>query len=149
MSHAFLALLGWDERLDVFVAGLPPEHVVGRVTRVDRGRCTVTAAGGDHRPHLQDPVAVGDWVALTPEGERILEVLPRRSALVRRAAGDRTASQTMAANVDHVLLVHGLDRGVNRRRLERELVLAWDSGAVPIVVLTKADLGADVTTAVE
>ena len=56
--------------------------------------------------------------------------------------------QTLAANVDCVLVVHGLDRPVNRRRLERELVLAWDSGARPVVVLTKADLAGDVEAAV-
>ena len=135
-----LVALGWDERLVAHAAELPPEHVAGRVVRVDRGRCTVVTAGGSYRPHVHDPVAVGDWVALSPDAQRVTAVLPRRSALTRRAAGEPTGSQTLAANIDHVLLVHGLDRGVNRRRLERELVLAWDSGAVPIVVLTKADL---------
>ncbi len=67
---------------------------------------------------------------------------------MRRAAGEPTGAQTLAANIDHVLVVHGLDRGVNRRRLERELVLAWDSGAVPIVVLTKTDLARDVAAEV-
>ena len=144
-----LAALGWDERLVALAADLPFDHVAGRVTRVDRRRCTVATAGGTHRPHVQDPVAVGDWVVISPGGDRVTGVLPRRSALTRRATGEVTGSQTLAANIDHVLVVHGLDRGVNRRRLERELVLAWDSGAVPIVVLTKADLCPDVGAAVE
>jgi ribosome biogenesis GTPase len=139
-----LKALGWDERLSALATPIPVDHVVGRVTRVDRGRCRVATAGGTYHPHVHDPVAVGDWVVLAPDAERITRVLPRRSALTRRAAGEPTGAQTLAANVDHVLLVHGLDRRVNLRRLERELVLAWDSGAVPIVVLTKADLSVDV-----
>jgi ribosome biogenesis GTPase len=148
LSSLSLVALGWDERLSAFAAELPLDHVAGRVTRVDRGRCCVVTAGGAYRPHVHDPVAVGDWVVLTPDGERVAGALPRRSALTRRAAGEATGAQTLAANIDRVLLVHGLDRRVNRRRLERELVLAWDSGAVPVVVLTKADLAADVDAAV-
>jgi len=148
LSSLSLAALGADERLWAYTADLPLDHLIGRVTRVDRGRCRVATAGGTYRPHVQESVAVGDWVIVSPDTERVTDVVPRRSALTRRAAGEPTGAQTLAANIDHVLLVHGLDRPVNRRRLERELVLAWDSGAVPIVVLTKADLCADVDAAV-
>jgi ribosome biogenesis GTPase len=141
-SHSLLAL-GWDERLSALTAELPLDHVAGRVTRADRGQCWVATADGTYHPYVQEPVAAGDWVVLAPNGQRITEVLPRRSALTRRGAGRATTAQSLAANIDHVLLVHGLDRAVNVRRLERELVVAWDSGAVPIVVLTKADLCAD------
>ncbi len=71
-------------------------------------------------------------------------VLPRRTAFVRRAAGEHTVKQVLAANVDTVFLVMGLDRDYNPRRIERALVLAWESGADPVVLLNKADLCDDV-----
>ena len=87
-------------------------------------------------------VAVGDFIVPDPDGERVQEVLPRRSAFVRRASfeGNRAEAHTIAANIDVVMLVHALTAPPNQRRLERELVLAWDSGARPVVVLTKTDL---------
>jgi ribosome biogenesis GTPase len=71
-------------------------------------------------------------------------VVPRRSAFVRRAAGEQTVEQVVAANVDTVLLVSGLDHDFNPRRVERYVLLAWESGARPVVVLNKADLRDDV-----
>ncbi len=91
----------------------------------------------------QDLPAIGDWVALRPRpggGASIQALLPRRTAFVRRAAGERTVAQVLAANVDTVFLVMGLDADFNPRRLERALVLAWESGASPVVLLNKADL---------
>ncbi|HEX9260741.1 MAG TPA: GTPase RsgA, partial [Acidimicrobiales bacterium] len=110
------------------------------MTRVDRGRSTVATAHGELRPRTTDPVAVGDWVGVDTVADAIEVTLPRRSALSRRSPDKHTAALVVAANVDHVVLVHGLHLPVNLRRLERELVLAWDSGAVPVVVLTKCDL---------
>ncbi len=96
----------------------------------------------------QDFPAVGDWVALVPRSDEgratIHAVLPRRSAFVRRAAGEREEAQVLAANVDTVFLVAGLDGDFNPRRVERALVLAWESGALPAIVLNKADLAPDV-----
>jgi ribosome biogenesis GTPase len=96
----------------------------------------------------EDLPAVGDWVALRErQGEHravIQAVLPRRTAFVRRAAGDVTVAQVLAANVDTLFLVMGLDRDFNPRRIERALVLAWESGADPVVLLNKTDLCADV-----
>ncbi len=98
----------------------------------------------------QDFPAVGDWVALAPrvgEGRGTIHaVLPRRSAFVRRASGVREEAQVLAANVDTVFLVAGLDRDFNPRRVERALVLAWESGAEPVVLLNKADLATDLET---
>lgn len=90
-------------------------------------------------------VAIGDWVVPSDDGERIEHVIARTSAFTRRASfeGDRFVSDTLAANIDAVFLVHALGKPPNQRRLERELVLAFDSGAQPVVVLTKADLVAD------
>ncbi len=95
-------------------------------------------------------VAVGDFVVVTDDGEKVQEVLPRRSAFVRRASfeGNRAEAHTIAANIDVVMLLHSLTSPPNQRRLERELVLAWDSGARPVVVLTKTDLVGDPAAAV-
>jgi ribosome biogenesis GTPase len=92
--------------------------------------------------------AVGDWVLVQPPasagGQTIVQrVLARRSAFARRAAGQDTA-QVVAANVDVVFVVSSLNRDLSPRRVERYLTLAWNSGAAPAVVLTKADLCADV-----
>jgi len=87
--------------------------------------------------------AIGDWVAA---GDRIHAVLPRRSKLSRKVAGDASREQVVAANVDTVLLVMGLDGDYSPRRIERLLIMAWDSGAQPVVLLNKADLADDVET---
>lgn len=99
----------------------------------------------------QRPV-VGDFVGVTPGGGdghgRIDAVLPRTSLLRRRASGSESESQLLAANVDVVLAVAALDRSLSARRLERVLVVARDAPATPVIVLTKADLCADVPAAV-
>ena len=83
--------------------------------------------------------AVGDWVTLDDAGKNILELLPRHSILKRGAAGEHHRQQLIAANVDHVLVVVGLDQDFNPRRIERYLVVIRASGADPVLVLTKAD----------
>ena len=95
-----------------------------------------------HAARRADFPAVGDWVAVGEGGGgvRIHAVLPRRTAFSRRAAGDVTEEQVVAANVDIVFLVSGLDRDFNPRRIERYLLTAWESGASPVIVLNKADL---------
>jgi ribosome biogenesis GTPase / thiamine phosphate phosphatase len=92
--------------------------------------------------NLYADVALGDWVIPSSDGERVEHIVERTSAFVRRASfeGDRFEADTLAANIDVVFLVHALGKPPNQRRLERELVLAFDSGAQPVVVLTKADL---------
>jgi ribosome biogenesis GTPase len=95
-----------------------------------------------------DRPGVGDWVAHSadPSAERaqIQAVLPRTSVIVRRAAGDETVEQVIAANVDVLYLVSSMNGDLNPQRMERYLTLAWESGASPVVVLTKADLCDDV-----
>jgi ribosome biogenesis GTPase len=154
-----LSGLGWREadadRFAPFAAaGLVPARVVGGHTRHLR---VVSATGeglaepaGSLRHRAGGPEelpAVGDWVALRPReghGRAVIQaVLPRRTAFVRRAAGARTVAQVLAANVDTAFLVMGLDGDFNPRRLERALVLAWESGATPVVLLNKADLAHD------
>ncbi len=128
------------------------DQLIGRVKRIDRGWSTflcvpeVSAVENNslHERRVRNigaDVAVGDWIVVTPDCERMVGVVPRKSQLVRRASaeGMRFESQTIAANIDVVFLTHGLDTPPNQRRLERELVLAFDSGARPVVVLTKSD----------
>jgi ribosome biogenesis GTPase len=133
---------GWEESFAPY-AGLLP----GRVAVEHRGEFVVFAEDGERRArvagrlrHQGEPVVVGDWVGCAPHDTwRIEAVLPRRTALVRRAAGTAERAQPLAANVDVVLLVCGLDGDFNPRRVERALVLVADSGARPVIVLNKAD----------
>jgi ribosome biogenesis GTPase len=152
--------LGWGpffaEAWEPFAReGLIPARVVVAHARAIRVRGAdgegVAGVSGRLRHGTRSPEdlpAVGDWVALRPRvgGGRTLvqAVLPRRTAFVRRAAGEITVQQVLAANVDTVFLVMGLDRDYNPRRIERALVLAWESGANPVVLLNKADLCDDV-----
>jgi ribosome biogenesis GTPase len=134
--------------------GLVPARVVGGHARLllvsgGEGETFATVAGSlRHQARgPEDLPTVGDWVALRPreEGHRAVveAVVPRRTAFVRGAAGDRSVAQVLAANVDTVFLVMGLDGDYNPRRLERALVLAWESGAAPVVLLNKTDVCAD------
>ena len=116
----------------------------GEIDAITAGRLKHRARGRVELP------AVGDWVALRkrPEEDRgvIVEVLPRRSAFTRRAAGEPTGEQVVAANVDVVFVVMGLDRDYNHRRLERYLLMARESGASPAIILTKPDLSSDLSS---
>lgn len=145
--------LGWD---DGFAAAFEPyddECVPARVSAQHRGGYDVLMEAGERRVRpagrlrhaaasAADLPAVGDWVAL--RDETIHAVLPRRSAFSRKAAWAPTEEQVLAANLDTVFVVSGLDGDLNPRRLERYLTLAWESGATPVLVLTKADLCDDV-----
>ena len=119
------------------------------MSRVDRRVVTVLTAAGTVRAATgPDPLATGDWV-LVARGDDVHRggraVLPRHSAFVRGDPMDGTArnAQVVAANVDTVFVTQSFENGPNLRRLERELVLAFESGADPVIVLTKADLAAD------
>lgn len=134
------------------------QGVPGRVARVDRGLCTVLTTGGPVRASLggqvlsamaPDPSAgpcTGDWclVRQWPDGPLTVETLaPRRTSLVRADASRSSHGQVMAANVEIVALVVALHPEPNLGRIERLLAVAWESGADPLVVLTKADLVGD------
>ncbi len=156
-----LAELGWDDALAARFepwkdkADVQPGRVAiefnhnyrvyvdgGEVEAVVAGRLKHQAAGRAELP------AVGDWVAVRrrPDEDRgsIQAVLPRRSWFSRRAAGNVTGEQVVAANVDVVFIVMGLDADFNVRRLERYLLLARESGATPVILLTKPDVSAGV-----
>jgi ribosome biogenesis GTPase len=162
-----LERLGWTPALeDQFASqfadnGLEP----ARVAVEHRGAYVLYTSRGDRPAELSgrlrhsadsrgDLPAVGDWVAMgdgdAAERALIHAVLPRRTKFSRMAANDhgQTIEQVVAANVDVVFLAAGLDGDLNIRRLERYLTLGWESGAEPVVVLTKADLCDDVAGAV-
>ncbi|RXK54879.1 ribosome small subunit-dependent GTPase A [Oleiharenicola lentus] len=155
-----LEQLGWNDR---FAAAFAPHAAAGcvpaRVTLELKGFFEVTGAEGarlgecsgkfarDHRSAADYP-AIGDWVAVAPQpGDDtraiIHAVLPRRTKFSRKAAGEHSVEQVVAANVDTVFLVAGLDGNYNLHRMERYLAAAWASGAEPVVLLNKADLNDD------
>ncbi|MFC3574580.1 ribosome small subunit-dependent GTPase A [Streptomyces yaanensis] len=158
-ASAFSALVpyGWDDAWAEAFAPYDTEGLVaGRVVRVDRGQCDVVTADGLLRadtafvtPH--DPLRVvctGDWVAVEPTGNPryVRTYLPRRTAFVRSTSSKRSEGQILAANVDHAVVAVSLAVELDLGRIERFLALAWESGAQPVVVLTKADLVPDATT---
>jgi ribosome biogenesis GTPase len=149
------AAIGWDEALaQAYVPHERPYRRPGRVVRVDRGRVHVLTADG---PTLAVPapellaggdggLCTGDWAVVQawPDGRVTVEaVLPRRSALCRASPGGESHGQALAANADTVALVEGLVPEPDLTRIERLLVLLWETGATPLVVLTKADMVAD------
>lgn len=128
---------------------LPPGTRLARLVRVDRGSYGVLTEDGPVRLPLLSPpdsATVGDWLAVTDDA--VAAVLPRTSLLARGAAAGHSRAQPLAANVDAVLICASLSATLPVRRIERLLTLAWDSGAVPVVVLTKADLHRDPAAAV-
>ncbi|MGW4655513.1 ribosome small subunit-dependent GTPase A [Streptomyces sp. NPDC004279] len=156
-AFSALAAHGWDAAWAEAFAPYGAEGLVaGRVVRVDRGQCDVVTADGVLRadtafvtPH--DPLRVvctGDWVAVEPAGSPryVRAYLPRRTAFVRSTSSKRSEGQILAANVDHAVVAVSLALELDLGRVERFLALAWESGAQPVVVLTKADLVPDVTT---
>ena len=140
-----MAELGWDDAFaESFTAlGIPGTHP-GRVMRVDRGMCTVLMPN-PVRITTRQSVAVGDWVAVGPGNssdgrDKLREVLPRRSVFSRKQAGLQSTEQVVAAKIDTILLVNALDAPLHERGIERYLTLGWQSGATPVMVLTKADV---------
>jgi ribosome biogenesis GTPase len=146
-AGTMLHTLGWDAGFaDAFASMDLAGSAPARVIRTDRSGALVhTGLEPDHRSlgrGLEETPTTGDWVAVL--GDEVVSVLPRRTTIVRRDPNTYTvADQILAANVDVVAVVHGLDRPFKPTRIERTLVVAWESGATPAVVLTKADLATD------
>ena len=154
-----LPALGWDERREAEFAaaraeGLEPGRVSlehNHVYRVLTARGERLAEAAGRIKHLaggrSELPAVGDWVAVKPNnaGDRdvISAILPRRTWFSRKASGRETEEQVLAANVDTVFIVFGLDIHVKPRALERYLTLARRSGVQPVVVLNKSDMALD------
>jgi ribosome biogenesis GTPase len=159
-----LESLGWSEFFEsAFQPYRERGHFAGRVVLEERGAYRLYTGQGELSARVRgklrydsessaDFPAVGDWVAVSRRERdglnQIQAVLPRRSRFSRKAAGANSEEQIVAANVDTVFLVQGLDHDFNLRRLERYLVAAFESNAAPVVILNKADLCEDVETKV-
>lgn len=157
--------LGWNDYLNNQFAPYEEQgYTVGRVMLEHKSIYRVETENGEYLAEVsgkyrfeaesrEDYPAVGDWVVLSERpSERkatIQGLLPRFSKFSRKAAGLTTEEQIVAANVDTVFLVQSLNYDFNARRLERYLIMAWESGATPVIVLTKADLCEDVAARIK
>ena len=155
---------GWSDRhADCFTPYARQGLSAGRVIIEHRNTYLVNTEQGEQLAEvsgklrhqatgLQDFPAVGDWVAIqsgaTDHRAIIHAILPRTSKFSRKVAGSKTEEQLIAVNVDTIFLVTGLDRDFNVRRIERYLILAWESSASPVIVLNKADLCPNVAACV-
>ncbi len=152
-----LSSLGWSDTRADQLARSYPGLSAGRISAEHRGAYRLLAAAGELVAVVGGKLrhaatgragfpAVGDWVAYAPAGagEAVVHgILPRATAVVRKAAGSALDEQIIAANVDLMFLVSGLDGDFNLRRIERYVTLAWDSGTQPVILLNKADLCPD------
>jgi ribosome biogenesis GTPase len=151
-----LARLGWDDAWQATLTQTGTDGKPGRIAVQHRGAYDVLSRDGEARRRITNRLrrtssrtelpAVGDWVVIDDAGA-IAAVLPRRTTISRRAAHEPASGagreQVIAANVDVALVVHALGQDLDRRLLERYLALALESGATPILVLSKADLETD------
>jgi ribosome biogenesis GTPase / thiamine phosphate phosphatase len=151
-----LTTLGWSEFFEVnFRPYAEQGYTCGRVALEHKNLFRVYTQHGEARAENSGKLrhealnrselpAVGDWVVISSRQERdrviIHAVLPRRTSFARKIAGSRTEEQIVGANIDTVFLVTSLNQDFSLRRVERYLVTAWESGANPIIVLSKADL---------
>lgn len=167
-----LHILGWNDYFSKAFKAIEEENYLPlRITREDRGLYTAEGSSGTFQCRVtgryrwihslkSEYPAVGDWVAASSSEQceedidehedsetlrkaLIHSVLPRRSAFSRKVAGEVTEEQVVAANINTLFIVTGLDENFNTRRIERYLTLAWESGAQPVVLLNKADLCTD------
>jgi ribosome biogenesis GTPase / thiamine phosphate phosphatase len=153
ITDSFLYRLGWDDGweasfADHRAAGLRP----ARVTVQHRGAYDLATEDGELRASAanrlvreEDLPTVGDWVGLDPATTLVERLLPRRTSISRKEVWKAAREQVLAANVDVAFLVQALPLDFNQRRLERYLAMVWESGAQPVVLLTKSDLVDDVT----
>ena len=152
-----LARLGWNDFFRDQIATEAPPVLAARIVEEQRGAYRVAGdvdgwaeVSGRFRHTARavaDFPAVGDWVLVSaPEGSErgvITRLLNRRSAISRKAAGRAVEAQVLAANIDTMFLVTAFGEDLNPRRIERYLTVVRDAGAVPVVVLNKADLSSD------
>lgn len=152
--------LGWNQNLEKEFHPYKNEYEAGRVAVEYKGMYTVYCEKGEvyatvsgrmmHDAEArEDYPAVGDWVIIDPintSADRtiIRGILKRKSKFTRKYAGPSTDGQIIAVNVDILFICMALNENYNLRRLERYLIMAWDSGATPVVLLTKSDLCSDV-----
>ncbi|MBD2072172.1 ribosome small subunit-dependent GTPase A [Leptolyngbya sp. FACHB-671] len=150
-----LSELGWSDffthsfeayRVQGYTVGrVALEHKQAYTLYAEQGELSATVSGKlrHQATAAEDFPAVGDWVVIRirDEGQATIHaILPRKSKFSRKTVGGKTQEQIVAANIDTVFLMAGLDHDFNLRRIERYLVLAWESGAIPVILLNKADL---------
>jgi ribosome biogenesis GTPase len=151
-----LSDLGWDSFFETNFAPLKEQGFSAmRIARENLGQYLALGELGEFTCEISGRYrfeadskgkypAVGDWVAVSARPNEnkatIHALVPRKSAFSRKVAGQITDEQVVAANIDTIFIVIGLDLNFNLRRIERYLSVAWDSGAVPVVLLNKADL---------
>jgi ribosome biogenesis GTPase len=154
--HSNLLTLGWNETFQQQLeSGHHPQVLPARITREDLGRYTVHTGDRISSAQLsgsflnkvessEDQPTVGDWVLLDPqertEGYLIKSVLERTSLFSRQSSGKTSDTQLLAANIDYLFIIAGLDQDFNPRRIQRYLSQAWNSCAQPVVILNKSDL---------
>lgn len=149
-----LESLGWNEQYQsAFDAIAEQSFIAARVISEDRNAYHLSDQSGEsianisgsfryNANHKGDLPVVGDWVAIEKHDDHaiIKAILPRKSALSRKAAGETTDIQVICANIDTAFIVTGLDHNYNLRRIERYLAMVWNSGAQPVIIMNKADL---------
>ena len=155
MTNVNMADYGFSGRYAAFAAEYGEKYAAGRVLSREKGVYRVISEAGEQLAEVSgrlrhnaasasDFPAVGDFVMTdsgSGQGRAVIHaILPRKSVFIRKAAGVRSEEQVVAANIDTVFICMSLNNDFNIRRLERYLSAAWDSGAVPVIVLTKADL---------
>jgi ribosome biogenesis GTPase len=156
MNVADLTTYGWSEFFELnFKPYAGKGYASGRVALEHKNFFRVYTQQGEvlaeisgklrhEAANRRDLPAVGDWVVISsrPERDRVMihAVLPRRTSFARKIAGSRTEEQIVGANIDTVFLVTSLNQDLSLRRIERYLITAWESGANPIIILSKADL---------
>ena len=162
IDKTWLNNLGWTHLDDTNVQLAESAYTIGRITRQDRQHYTVITRSGLKRAQLMgktrqksfnksDLPVVGDWIGIETDtgsegAARILQQYPRKSALCRQAAGEVKEKQILAANIDTVFVISGLDQNFNVNRIERFLMMAWSSNLPVVLLLNKADLFPDHST---
>ena len=146
MSQFELSTLGWKP---FFQKQIPPDELevrmVARVSAHHGSRILLLSAGGELSVPVQlaesaGEIAVGDWLVLDARDHRAIQRLERQTLLYRKASGEGVRPQVIAANIDTIFIVSSCNREFNLSRIERYLALTLQTGATPVVVLTKADL---------
>jgi ribosome biogenesis GTPase len=152
-NSTLLTEYGWNATLSNTFDNLGSrDSVPGRVIRVDRGQCDVVVAAGTVRALSgSNSLCTGDWVAVAnatgeTETPTVTSIFPRSSSIVRSSASGKSEGHILAANVDTVVITTASDGDVDLGRIERLLALTWESGATPVVVLTKSDAAHNIST---
>lgn len=156
MNYSTLTNLGWDNSMNKYLNNLDEDKTIGRIVSVYKNLYKIRTHIGEIYGSISGKIsysvtekshypAVGDWVIInrvgsTEERAIIHDILPRKSKFSRKECGNSTEEQIIASNVDICFICMSLNLNFNLRRLERYITMAWESGASPVILLTKADI---------